>query len=63
MGESADVGQPRATLEREGRVMGSSDMVIAAHGRALGSILLANHHAFERIRRLKTKDRAKQDTN
>jgi len=63
LGESADVGQPRATLEREGRVTGSSDMVIATHGRALGSTLIANHHAFERIKRLKTNDRAKQDTN
>ena len=39
-------GQLRATLEREGRVVESSDMV-AAHARALGSILIANTRVWK----------------
>lgn len=49
-------GELRATLEREGRLMGSLDMMIAAHALALGLTLITNDRAFERIKRLKTED-------
>lgn len=49
-------GELRATLEREGRLMGSLDMMIAAHALALGLIVITNDRAFGRIRRLKTED-------
>ena len=49
-------GELRATLEREGRLMGSLDMMIAAQALALGLILITNDRAFGRIKRLKTED-------
>jgi tRNA(fMet)-specific endonuclease VapC len=49
-------GELRATLEREGRVMGSLDMMIAAHALALDVILITNDRAFARIRHLKVED-------
>jgi tRNA(fMet)-specific endonuclease VapC len=49
-------GEVRAALEREGRLMGSLDMMIAAHALALGVILITNDRAFGRIRKLKTED-------
>ncbi|HKV63871.1 MAG TPA: type II toxin-antitoxin system VapC family toxin [Candidatus Acidoferrum sp.] len=49
-------GDLRATLEREGRVMGSLDMMIAAHALALDVILITNDRAFARIRHLKVED-------
>src|SRR5260370_31538220 len=49
-------GELRTTLEREGRVMGSLDMMIAAHAWALDLLLITNDRAFERIKKLKTED-------
>lgn len=49
-------GELRATLEREGRPMGSLDMMIAAHALALGLVLVTNDQAFGRIKKLKTED-------
>ena len=49
-------GELRAALDREGRLMGSLDMMIAAHALALRLILVTNDQAFGRIRRLKTED-------
>jgi len=49
-------GELRAVLEREGRLMGSLDMMIAAHTLALGLTLITNDRAFGRIRKLKTED-------
>ena len=49
-------GLLRATLEREGRVLGSLDMMIAAHAIALHVILITNDRAFGRIKLLKTED-------
>ncbi len=49
-------GELRATLEREGRLMGSLDMMIAAHALALGLTLITNDRAFGRIKKLKTED-------
>ena len=51
-----EYGGLRATLEREGRLMGSLDMMIAAHALALGLILITNDRAFGRIDKLKTED-------
>lgn len=49
-------GQLRAALEREGRVMGSLDMMIAAHAMALRLVLITGDRAFARIKNLKTED-------
>ncbi len=49
-------GELRSTLEREGKVMGSLDMMIAAHALALDLILITNDRAFGRIKKLKTED-------
>lgn len=49
-------GELRSTLEREGRLMGSLDMMIAAHALALGLTLITNDRAFGRIKSLKTED-------
>ena len=55
--EAAELyGELRAALEREGRLRGSLDMMIAAHALALGLILITNDRAFGRINRLKTED-------
>lgn len=51
-----EYGDLRATLEREGRLMGSLDMMIAAHALAMKLVLITNDRAFGRIKRLKTED-------
>jgi len=51
-----EYGRLRSTLEREGRVMGSLDTMIAAHAIALGLILVTGDRAFARIRRLRMED-------
>ena len=51
-----EYGRLRSALEREGRVMGSLDMMIAAHAMALGLILVTGDRAFRRIRRLGMED-------
>jgi len=51
-----EYGELRATLEREGRLMGSLDMMIAAHALALNLILITNDRAFGRIKKLKTEN-------
>lgn len=51
-----EYGELRTTLEREGRLMGSLDMMIAAHALALGLILITNDRAFGRIKKLKIED-------
>lgn len=51
-----EYGRLRSALEREGRVMGSLDMMIAAHAMALGLILVTGDRAFGRIRRLRLED-------
>jgi tRNA(fMet)-specific endonuclease VapC len=51
-----EYGRLRSALEREGRVMGSMDMMIAAHAMALGLILVTGDRAFGRIRRLRMED-------
>ena len=51
-----EYGSLRATLEREGRLMGSLDMMIAAHALALELVVITNDRAFGRIKRLMTED-------
>jgi tRNA(fMet)-specific endonuclease VapC len=51
-----EYGRLRSALEHEGRVMGSLDMMIAAHAMALGLILVTGDRAFGRLRRLRMKD-------
>ncbi|MFI5095393.1 MAG: type II toxin-antitoxin system VapC family toxin [Candidatus Acidiferrales bacterium] len=53
-------GQLRATLERDGQLMGNLDTMIAAHALALDAILVTNDHAFARIKKLKVVDWTKQ---
>lgn len=49
-------GRLRATLEREGKTMGSLDMMIAAHAIALDLTLVTADRAFTRIKHLRTED-------
>ena len=51
-----EYGELRAMLEREGRLMGSLDMMTAAHALALELVLITNDRAFGRIKRLRTDD-------
>src|SRR5271157_2437704 len=51
-----EYGQLRSALEREGRAIGSLDMMIAAHAMALGLVLVTGDQAFRRIRRLHMED-------
>jgi tRNA(fMet)-specific endonuclease VapC len=51
-----EYGELRASLERDGRTIGSLDMMIAAHALALGFILVSSDSAFRRIKRLKVED-------
>jgi tRNA(fMet)-specific endonuclease VapC len=50
----ADYGAIRSDLESAGRVIGSNDMLIAAHARAIGATLVtANVEEFRRVGGLK----------
>ncbi len=51
-----EYGRLRSAMEHEGRVMGSLDMMIAAHAMELGLILVTVDRAFARIRRLRMED-------
>ncbi|MBI5823621.1 MAG: type II toxin-antitoxin system VapC family toxin [Chloroflexi bacterium] len=54
---SAAYGFVRAYLEREGRVIGSMDMLIGAHALSLGVVLVTNNTSeFQRIPKLKIED-------
>ena len=54
---SAAYGMVRAFLEREGKMIGSMDMLIGAHALSLGVILVTNNtHEFQRIPKLKIED-------
>jgi len=50
-------GQLRAYLERQGNLIGSMDMLIAAHGLSLDVVLLTNNvREFQRVPNLKIED-------
>lgn len=52
-----DYGGIRAELEAAGKPIGGNDLLIAAHARALGAIVVtANVQEFERVRGLKVED-------
>jgi len=53
---ASSYGQLRASLERDGRPMGSLDTMIAAHAIAIGAVLVTHDKAFARIARLKVED-------
>ena len=54
---SAAYGVVRAFLEREGKVIGSMDMLIGAHALSLGVTLVTNNvDEFQRITKLKIED-------
>lgn len=47
---AVEYGAIRAALEREGRVIGAMDLLIAAHARSLGVILITNNvDEFKRV--------------
>jgi len=50
-------GQLRAYLERQGNLIGSMDMLIAAHGLSLDVVLVTNNvREFQRVPNLKIED-------
>lgn len=54
---SAAYGFVRAYLEREGKLIGSMDMLIGAHALSLGVVLVTNNVTeFQRIPKLKVED-------
>jgi tRNA(fMet)-specific endonuclease VapC len=46
----------RASLEREGTLLGAMDMMIAAHALAARCVLVTHDQAFQKIKRLKLAD-------
>jgi len=54
---AASYGKVRAALEREGKPVGSMDMLIGAHALSLGVTLVTNNtREFKQIRNLKVAD-------
>lgn len=54
---SVTYGFVRAFLEREGKIIGSMDLLIGAHALSLGVILVTNNTGeFQRIPKLKVED-------
>ena len=51
-----EYGRLRSELEREGRLPGGLDLMIAAHAMALGVVLVTGDRAFGRIRGLRMED-------
>jgi tRNA(fMet)-specific endonuclease VapC len=50
-------GKIRASLEQQGRTIGGNDLLIAAHARHLGVVLITNNtREFERIHGLQIED-------
>jgi tRNA(fMet)-specific endonuclease VapC len=53
---AGEYGGLRALLEQQGQPMGNLDLMIGAHARAVGLILVTNDCAFRRIAKLKIQD-------
>jgi tRNA(fMet)-specific endonuclease VapC len=54
---SVAYGLVRAYLEREGKIIGSMDMLIGSHALSLGILLITNNtDEFQRIPKLKVED-------
>ena len=54
---SAAYGVVRAYLEREGKIIGSMDLLIGAHALSLGVVVVTNNiDEFQRIPKLKVED-------
>jgi len=50
LGAALDYGEIRANLERDGKPIGAMDLLIAAHARSLGVVLVTNNvREFERV--------------
>jgi len=49
----------RAELEVEGRPIGNLDLMIAAHARSLGAVLVSSDRVFGRVKSLKAEDWAR----
>jgi tRNA(fMet)-specific endonuclease VapC len=55
-----EYGLIRASLEKQGKVIGNMDMLIGAHARSLGCVLVTNNEKeFKRIEGLKIENWAK----
>jgi len=50
----------RADLEREGKLLGSMDMMIAAHALAAGRVLVTHDQGFRRVKKLRIEDWSKE---
>lgn len=49
-------GTLRASMQKQGKILGNLDMLIAAHALALGLVLITNDRAFKQIAGLKIED-------
>ena len=49
-------GSLRASLEREGKILAPLDLLIAAHARSIGIVLVTNDGAFSQVEGLKLED-------
>lgn len=49
-------GELRADLERQGRILGTIDLLIAAHAQAVQAVLVSNDQAFRQIEGLVLED-------
>lgn len=53
---TAHYGATRAELERQGKTLAPLDLLIAAHAKSLGAILVSNDQAFRQISDLTMED-------
>lgn len=53
---AACYGSLRADLQKNGKMLGNLDLLIAAHALSLGVVLVTNDRAFTQVRGLKTED-------
>lgn len=53
---AACYGTVRANMERQGKVLGSLDLLIAAHALSTGTVLVTNDHAFCQVAELHVED-------